>query len=259
MATLGSRDMASLRNRKKGDVVITGKVGGTDVKTTVQGDNVKGTLGRRMYGINPKFKSKAKKKLVEEANAKLQSKDDKGNPIEWKPDNIENFKIEVKPTDVGYKPKAFMENILGLENKGFNWIGSDKYIATHFPKFHRGMVTNKDVINMRNNPDDPKYAELNNYFTDGYTNVRIRDLINNGRYEVELNNRKAAVRKNLIEEGRAKTSDLTDRGINSLANDVIKESKVMVPSNLKDLINQAKNSATVNEYFNKDLFKTHLL
>ena len=259
MATLGSRDVASLRNRKKGDIVITGKVGGTKVKTTIQGDNVKGTLGRKMYGINPRFKSKAKKKLVEEANATLQSKDDKGNPIEWKPDNIENFKIEVKPTKVEYKPKAFMENILGLENKGFNWTGSDKYIATHFPKFHRGMVTDTDVINMRNNPDDPKYAELNNYFTDGYTNVRIRDLINNGRYKAELNNRKAAVRKNLIEEGRAKTSDLTDIEINSLANDVIKESKVMVPNNLKDLINQAKNSATVGEYFNKDLFKTHLL
>lgn len=273
MATLGSRDVASLRNRKKGDVVITGKVGGTDVKTTVQGDNVKGTLGRRMYGINPKFKSKAKKKLVEEANTKLQSKDDKGNPIEWKPDNIENFKIEVKPTKVEHKPKAFMENILGLENKGFNLIGSDKYLATHFPKFHRGMVTDRDVINMRNNPDDPKYAELNNYFkfTDVddyysdngfkviYPDRGIRDLINSGKYEVELNNRKAAVRKNLIEEGRAKTSDLTDREINSLANDVIKESKVMVPNNLKDLINQAKNSATVGEYFNKDLFKTHLL
>lgn len=273
MATLGSRDVASLRNRKKGDVVITGKVGGTDVKTTVQGDNVKGTLGRRMYGINPKFKSKAKKKLVEEANATLQSKDDKGNPIEWKPDNIENFKIEVKPTEVEHKPKAFMENILGLENKGFNLIGSDKYLATHFPKFHRGMVTNRDVINMRNNPDDPKYAELNNYFkfTDVddyysdsgfkmiYSDRRIRDLINSGKYEVELNNRKAAIRKNLIEEGRAKTSDLTDREINSLANDVIKESKVMVPNNLKDLINQAKNSATVGEYFNKDLFKTDLL
>ena len=258
MATLGSRDVASLRNRKKGDVVITGKVGGTKVKTTIQGDNVKGTLGRRMYGINPRFKSKAKKKLVEEANATLQSKDDKGNPIEWKPDNVENFKIEVKPTEVEYKPKAFMENILGLENKGFNWIGSDKYIATHFPKFHRGMVTDSDVINMRNNPDDPKYAELNNYF-DGYYHKDLRDLMNSGKYEAQLNKNKAEARRNLIINGKAKTSDLTDSEINSLANEVIKESKVMVPNNLKDLINQAKNSATVGEYFNKDLFKTHLL
>lgn len=256
MATLGARDVASVRNRKPGNVVITGKVGDTKVKTTVKGDDVKGTLGRRMKGLNPRFRSKAKQKLVEDVNKS--SVDAKGNSMGWKPDDITDFKTEVIPVEAEYKPKAFMENILGLGNKGFNWVGSDKWFATHFPKYHRGMVTDADVVRMRDTYTDSKYAELNNYFPE-YSNREIRDLMNNGRYDTELRNKKAAERRKLIDSGSIEVSKVTDFDINRLTNDVINDEGVKVPDNIEDLVKQAKTFATVGGYFDKNSFETKLL
>ena len=260
MATLGARDVASVRNRKPGDVVITGKVGDTKVETTVKGDEVKGTLGRRMKGLNPRFKSKAKQQLVEAAN-KLEIKDDNNKPITWESKNITDFKTEVKPVETEYKPKAFMENIFRLGNKGFNWVGSDKWIATHFPKYHRGMVTDADIVRMRSDFDNPEYANLNSYFRsdDGYDTRYIRDLMNNNRYDTELKNRKDAARRDKLDNENVKTSELSDYEIKSLTNEVIQDYHIKVPDNLKDLVQKAKKFATDDSgYFNKHIFKTAL-
>lgn len=240
MTTLGARDANTARkkvfgNGKKGDVVITGKVGDSKVTKTISGDNAKDTLGRRFWGMNPKYKGKAKKALLEEANSNkdTQRMDAEGKTIDWGEKDIKNFKVENKPAPEEVTgPKAIFENFLGFGNKGFNVpLFSDKWLATRaFPRFHQGMVTKKDVEEMRKDPTNDEYDNINSLIGDSssfnihqnnYINRRIRNMMNEGTYEHYLNKEKARARGYMLDKGEIDASTVNMHDVASYAHEVL--------------------------------------
>ena len=240
MTTLGTRDANAARkkvfgNGKKGDVVITGKVGDSKVTKTISGDDAKDTLGRRFWGMNPKYKGNAKKALLEEANSNkdTQRMDAEGKTLDWGEKDIKNLKVETKPAPEEVTgPKAIFENFLGFGNKGFNVpLLSDKWLATRaFPRFHQGMVTKKDVEEMRKDPTNDEYDNINSLIGDpsssnmhynNYINRWIRNIMNEGTYEHYLNKEKARARGYMLDKGEIDASTVNMHDVASYAHEVL--------------------------------------
>lgn len=277
MATLGARDAHTVRKKvfgsgKKENVVISGKVEGTPVSKTIEGDAAKDALGRRFWGINPKYKAKAKKALAEEANKNkdTQQTDTQGKPIDWTDQDITDFKIETKPAEVEIDgPKAILENFLGLGNKGFNvpYI-SDKWIAQRwFPKYHYGMVSKEDVQEMRTNPLNDKYDDLYTYFRKDsddkpISDRQIRNMMNDGTYDNRLNAARRAEKKRDLEAGRVDVSKVSMQDVNEYAHEIISQARNYNRFSTKkssELIQEALNKQKGNEKFDLWQFKKDLL
>lgn len=250
LTTLGARDANSVRKKafgsgKKENVVISGKVNGTPVTKTIEGDAAKDALGRRFWGMNPRYKAKATKALTDEANSNPNTRqtDTKGKPIDWTEGDIKGFKIETKPAEVEIDgPKAIFENFLGLENKGFNVpFISDKWIAQRwFPKYHQGMVTKKDVDDMFK-PENDKYDEdMANYFTE-YSNEEIRNMINDKTYDYHLRSAKRMEKEASLLRGELDASVVDMQDVAEYANKVLQGIRKAGrrPKNSKELIQKA--------------------